>query len=122
MSELKPCPFCGKRAMKTKHQDYANPSIFTYGVSCMGCEIKTNPWHETEQEAVDVWNGRANEATWIRHDPDPEAMEAFHKMGIGKGMGVNSIYWTCSRCGCWGTPHQNFCPNCGARMKGGEQE
>lgn len=53
---------------------------------------------------------------WIRHKPDAETMRAFHMAGIGKGMSENSIFWTCSACGGWGTPAYNYCSNCGAKM------
>lgn len=33
-------------------------------------------------------------------------------------MTENSIFWTCSICGCWGTPQYKYCPNCGAKMDG----
>ena len=58
-------------------------------------------------------------ARWVKHPPFPAKMEEFHAKGIGLPMGVNSIYWTCSECGTWGTPINNYCPNCGARMDGG---
>ena len=53
---------------------------------------------------------------WIKHRPNPKAMDEFHKMGIGKAMNRNSIFWTCSFCGSWGTPAHNYCPMCGAKM------
>ena len=55
---------------------------------------------------------------WIKHSPDPEAMKMFHEMGLGKGMSINSVYWCCSACGNWGTPHHKYCSSCGAKMKG----
>lgn len=27
-------------------------------------------------------------------------------------------FWTCSECGEWINPRNNYCPNCGARMDG----
>ena len=63
-------------------------------------------------EAVPVVHG-----DWIKNKQNPEVMKKFHEMGMGKGMGVNSIYWTCSECGSWGTPTSNFCSNCGADMR-----
>ena len=67
-------------------------------------------------EAVPVVQGE-----WIRHKPNKGAMEEFRKMGVGKGMSVNSIYWTCSNCGNWGTPRHKYCNKCGAKMKGGAE-
>lgn len=69
-----------------------------------------------EQPTADVTSVVHGE--WLRHEPNPRIMEEFHEMGIGKGMSINSIYWTCSECGCCGTPSHNFCPNCGAKMDG----
>lgn len=57
---------------------------------------------------------------WVKHHPDPETMRKWHELGIGKGMSENSIFWTCSCCGCWGTPRQKFCSDCGAKMDGKE--
>ena len=59
---------------------------------------------------------------WVRHSPDIAAMRAFHKLGIGKGMSENSIFWTCSCCDSWGTPSQKRCSECGAKMDGGKAE
>lgn len=56
-------------------------------------------------------------AEWIKQKPNPDVMKRFHDMGIGKGMSENSIYWTCSNCGNWGTPNHKFCSNCGADMR-----
>lgn len=56
-------------------------------------------------------------AHWEKHEPDPATMKAFHAAGLGKGMSENSIYWTCSHCGKWGTPIHSYCSNCGSRMK-----
>ena len=59
---------------------------------------------------------------WLRHEPNPRIMEGFHEMGIGKVMSINSIYWTCSECGCWGTLSHNYCFKCGAKMDGKEKK
>jgi hypothetical protein len=45
-------------------------------------------------------------------------MKEFHKKGIGLSMANNSIFWTCSECGMWGTPHSKYCGECGAYMRG----
>lgn len=64
-------------------------------------------------DAVEVVHGE-----WIKNEPNTEAMREWHKHGIGKAMSEKSIYWTCSRCGRWGTPSLKYCPNCGAKMDG----
>jgi rubrerythrin len=68
-------------------------------------------------DVVEVRHGR-----WIKQKQDTELMQKFHDMGLGQGMSVNSIYWTCSLCGNWGTPHYKYCPNCGSKMDGERSE
>ena len=63
-------------------------------------------------EAVPVVQGE-----WIKNRPNIGVMEEFHRLGIGKEMSVESIYWTCSVCGNWGLPSGNFCSKCGADMR-----
>ena len=60
-------------------------------------------------------------AHWIRHTPDKNIMQEFHKQGIGRGMSENSIFWTCSNCGGWGNLSFNYCPSCGAEIEEAEQ-
>ena len=60
-------------------------------------------------------------AHWIRHTPDKNIMQEFHKQGIGRGMSENSIFWTCSNCGGWGNLNFNYCPSCGAKIEEAEQ-
>lgn len=65
-------------------------------------------------DVVEVKHGH-----WVKHSPDVAAMRAFHKLGIGKGMNENSIFWTCSCCDSWGSLTQKYCNQCGAKMDGG---
>ncbi len=60
-------------------------------------------------------------AHWIRHSPDKNIMRGFHKQGIGRGMGENSIFWTCSNCGNWGVLSYKYCPFCSAKIEEAEQ-
>ena len=68
------------------------------------------------EDVVEVRHGR-----WIKQKPDADAMRIIHSMGLSKGMSVNSIYWTCSVCDNWGTPHHKYCCSCGAKMYGGSE-
>ncbi len=65
-----------------------------------------------EAEIVEVKCGE-----WIKQKPNLDAMRKFHELGIGKAMSENSIHWTCSCCGTWGTPRMKYCSECGAKMK-----
>ena len=58
-----------------------------------------------------------NIAKKIKHTPDIEKMREFHKLGLGKGMGERSIFWTCSNCELWTSLAHKFCPNCGAKFE-----
>ena len=53
----------------------------------------------------------------IKHTPDIEKMREFHKLGLGKGMGERSIFWTCSNCESWVSLAHKFCPDCGAKFE-----
>lgn len=64
-------------------------------------------------DAVEVRHGE-----WVKQKPNAEAMQNFYDMGLGKGMGLNSIYWVCSECENWGTPTHRYCCSCGAKMDG----
>ena len=68
--ELKPCPFCGGEAMlyhqSSKYTDHDGNYVYCFN-GC-GCRTKlficyegTGKTHkETEQEAINAWNRRAN--------------------------------------------------------------
>ena len=51
--KLKPCPFCGEKAIISK-------SIGLYNIECDGCGCGTG-WYLTKKEAIDVWNQRVEE-------------------------------------------------------------
>ena len=55
MTELKPCPFCGNKAMIFN-------SSFGYFVSCNVCEVET-PAFEYRETAIEAWNRRVNNET-----------------------------------------------------------
>lgn len=49
---LKPCPFCGGKAILSEDKRYNVHSVF-----CNECYIETS-LQNTEQEAIDAWNTR----------------------------------------------------------------
>ncbi len=57
-------------------------------------------------------------AHWIKNERNIDKMKEFHKKGIAISMSENSIFWTCSACDMWGTPHSKYCGECGAIMDG----
>lgn len=65
----------------------------------------------------------------IKKLPTPTIAPVKHGKWQSTDDGWDGIYYVCSECGCpWtlidGTPYNNgmnYCPNCGARMKGGEK-
>ena len=61
MAELKPCPFCGRRAFVRKNKGL---KAGTYNVYCGNedCKVEpiTNPYFCKEQ-AIEAWNRRVND-------------------------------------------------------------
>lgn len=64
-SDLKPCPFCWRKAIKWEW--YGHDADVMYQVSCSDkskdCVVhpETN-WYTDEKKAIDAWNRRANDA------------------------------------------------------------
>lgn len=57
MNELKPCPFCGGRAISKVDHNYASER-FTYFVTCAICGIETKRDYRTKYHAIEAWNMR----------------------------------------------------------------
>jgi Lar family restriction alleviation protein len=55
MTELKPCPFCGGEAKLIS--EYAN----AHYVECKNCWASVWRSCPTHEEAIEVWNRRAND-------------------------------------------------------------
>ena len=105
---VKPCPFCGSEARL--HEGEADDYIFYY-VECNGedCDASTS-CYDTQEEALDMWNRRAEpkKGKWIAYDDD------------------SRIAGKCSVCGWESHLYEDdvvgmsYCPNCGAEMENGE--
>ena len=57
MSDLKPCPFCGKDPNQMTSELSDRP-CFYYECENPKCGASEMGWHDTEQEAIDAWNNR----------------------------------------------------------------
>lgn len=53
---------------------------------------------------------------WIKNAPNRKQLQKIKDMGFAKGMGVDSIFYTCSNCNMWGAPYMQYCSHCGAKM------
>lgn len=54
MSKLKPCPFCGGKAVLT----LSHCQDGTYVVGCVDCNCEMD-YMETKEETIEAWNRRA---------------------------------------------------------------
>lgn len=117
MDKLKPCPFCGGKAIITVLQHKFSDLYFC---SCQKCHIsQTSGEYTFRQESINAWNRRVNDAS-VRHG-----------CWIGEGDGYADgklVYdvWNCSECDYCiddGTDDPEclpkYCPGCGAKMDGG---
>lgn len=93
MKELKPCPFCGGKAAR------AVTDLYFWAIRCGKCGAE-NGNHDTQQEAIEAWNIRA-ERTCRAESHDC-------------GDGVTGLY--CSECGNYIDENDKYCPSCGARV------
>lgn len=123
MAELKPCPFCGHSAPKLLKDrwpvDDQGHFAKAFWVRCGKCG-STSDEFKTSGEAEKAWNRRAVPALrgqWV---------------GEGDGYANGEIVldvWHCDNCNYCiddGTDDPddlpNYCPNCGAKMKGENEE
>ena len=102
---LKPCPFCGGNAIEVSPYDQ-KPLGSRWIIKCVDCGASIQGSHRAMNKAA--WNQRVHEprtGEWIFVDNESV-----------------SELWSCSGCGQWSFGRTNYCPNCGADMRGEDSE
>lgn len=66
MTELKKCPFCGCAVLEISGHNFWSDKtksfgVNTYGVKCYSCGSQSNQFYDSEEEAAEAWNRRAEE-------------------------------------------------------------
>ncbi len=66
MSELKPCPFCGRKPSKVYESRMFGSTLIFFYVKCKAatsrCRVKPSTMmYKTAEEAIEAWNRRAGE-------------------------------------------------------------
>ena len=107
MDELKPCPFCGGEA-DCNNAGFLKNGKPMWAVECLNCGMVTAFFY-TDSEAIEAWNKRTErpKGRWIMR-------------------GGKRYCSVCQQRACvtrdsddfWYTAGTDFCPNCGADMRG----
>ena len=133
MSKLKPCPFCGRKA-ELHYYEIDEPFTFTecgYEIYCCHCGIRFKerlnriPQFDEKadikkQNLIERWNRRVNDGVESNEADRPQGKWIDSQ---GRPMRLYESYSAnCSACGEWSEYLTEYCPHCGARMKGAEAE
>lgn len=57
MDNLKPCPFCGRKAVLEKYQEFDGKNVYQVYCPDATTQVRTK-WFHTEKEAIEAWNRR----------------------------------------------------------------
>lgn len=117
MEKLKSCPFCGGEAQVETILLENNDEAWRIGCPKCGATSAEPKWDVGI--AIIAWNMRTNE----QRKPEVHGRWIYFTKETDEGCDT----WRCSVCGArfvteFGFEEQDFCPNCGARMDGGEGE
>lgn len=113
MEELKRCPFCGGMAHIKYDPDEVeegSEKVWVYTVECGACAASSGLCYSKEQ-AIEVWN-RRDVRDAIMREPTAEPQTA-EWVNVRDGNIAD-----CGRCNARGRAWMNFCPICGADMRG----
>jgi Lar family restriction alleviation protein len=113
MAELKPCPFCGGKALL---EEFIVRKGFEACIVCADCLVSMpTTTYDTEKEAreraIEAWNKRTErpKGRWI------ESL-------VIQGEAFALYDYTCPVCSIVSNRGSNFCPNCGTDMRGESDE
>ena len=95
---------------------YCNNCANPNEIKCRACHVDDMLGEIEEAPTADVAEVKHGE--WIKHRRNIPKMREFHEKGMGLHMSVKSVFWACSCCGQWGSPHNKYCSVCGAKMDG----
>lgn len=101
MRELKPCPFCGGKAVVR-----ALTISRSFVVFCEDCPIGFLVPYDSEEEAVDAWNTRAERTCHV--------VKNSRKYVLSDGTELFDD--GCSICNGYIGAGENYCSNCGAKV------
>ena len=134
MAELKPCPFCGGEA-DCNNAGFLKNGKPMWATECVSCGVATG-FFFFEEEAIEAWNKRTEperpKGWWVltaheencnyRWNVTAECSECSHSKGevyagffpcFPKDLARETIL-NCAE----SVKLDNFCPNCGADMRG----
>ena len=81
MSSIKPCPFCGSEA-QMHFEQLCQDTIYMVKCSNDRCQCQEMGWHETEEDAIKVWNTRPTEDTLMTSLAGIQKKAMFHPFNI----------------------------------------
>lgn len=93
MKELKPCPFCGSDA--EMHFDrLCGKTIYMVKCSVDKCQCQEMGWHETEDEAIAIWNTRPIEDALRKRVEELESLLSHERLVgvVGNILGKYDFY------------------------------
>lgn len=112
MSELKPCPFCGGRAIMKIQKHIPNGYDYTPTCQDPSCAGRLTKKWTNETVAIEAWNkrmsGSAEKSSIVERTAKVEEVE---KPNVFKCSGCGQYFHSTA----WGSP-VTYCSRCGAKL------
>lgn len=113
MSELLPCPFCGGEAKILTAESMHGGNL--YGVMCDCCAGRADVY-DTEAEAIEAWNTRADTATLYEDGFYLHGRKFVPERTCELTLDGTDGCFGCSECYENIPQLANYCPNCGCKV------